>query len=263
MRGLLAAAEGAPRSRPRPLRPPGRPADRLPSPRSAPARGPAGRPAAAAVVVPRALRIAGAGSALANLHAQDPPLIRWGVEARGTHMGGRRGGCEGEWEGERMQHGSPVGRVGAVTPSYEEEVTGVQTCPTQGLNAPLAQKPVRARLMGCSALSGPSRARARRRAVPQQSRRDGSGVASDPRNKHARTPRWVCWSCVRTNAGQRAAPAGSGWASKEVGEARVDPQRGLCRTVKQRAFGRLGGAGGAPYHSRRGQLQCSGGLAAK
>jgi hypothetical protein len=49
-------------------------------------------------------------------------------------MGGRRGGCEGEWEGEMMQHGSPVGRVGAVTPSHEEEVTGVQTCPTQGLN---------------------------------------------------------------------------------------------------------------------------------
>jgi hypothetical protein len=72
-------------------------------------------------------------------------------------------------------------------------------------------------------------------------RRDLRGCCERSSKQACTSDAKVCWSCVRTNAGQRAALAGSGWASKAL----VDPQRGVCRAIEQRVLGRFRGAGGA------------------
>jgi hypothetical protein len=60
----------------------------------------------------------------------------------------------------------------------------------------------------------------------------------------------VCWSCVRTYAGQRTAPAGSDWAATEAGKARIRPQRGVCRAIERAARARpfLGSWRGTDYN---------------
>jgi hypothetical protein len=51
---------------------------------------------------------------------------------------------------------------------------------------------------------------------------------------------------VRTNAGKRAAPAGSGWAKRPAKRASTRSGAYICWAIEQRVLGRFGGAGGAP-----------------